>query len=454
MAELSPPSPSDEKPAVDHNDGKKATILGACKNRDLEALRELAESPGGFLTDTLREQAWPVLLGLSPTDLKTEHPADGETSTPSWKSLPRHRDEDQVQLDVNRAFTYYPNDQTDAQLAHTKSLLSDLIVSLLRTHPYLCYFQGYHDIAQVLLLTLPPHLRLPALTRLSLFHIRDFMLPSLSPAISQLRLIPEILRLADPPLYRHLAGLEPFFALSGTLTMYAHDVPSRAAIVRLFDALLAREPVFSVYLFAAIVQARREELFETAADDTDMLHFLLSKLPNPLDIDALIAQAARLRRDVPPERLRAWRREISRWSVLKTERFRPAQRHGSTTTTTTTSNSKDTAAVSDQNEKDTPDSDPNPDNDPEPIPLPFARQWFDRHVAELQRQEQREKMRKWLRQHRRPAGLGLVGVAVLVGVVAVLVQYQQQRGTTGLPGPVAAGLAYVSRFVAGWWSRR
>ncbi len=26
-----------------------------------------------------------------------------------WKELPRHRDEDQVQLDVNRAFVYYPN---------------------------------------------------------------------------------------------------------------------------------------------------------------------------------------------------------------------------------------------------------------------------------------------------------------------------------------------------------
>jgi TBC1 domain family member 20 len=26
-----------------------------------------------------------------------------------WKELPPHRDEEQVQLDVNRAFVYYPN---------------------------------------------------------------------------------------------------------------------------------------------------------------------------------------------------------------------------------------------------------------------------------------------------------------------------------------------------------
>lgn len=62
----------------------------------------------------------PVLLGLQgPVD----DPDDSVTSasketlpgldSPScdgdWKELPRHRDEDQVQLDVNRSFIYYPN---------------------------------------------------------------------------------------------------------------------------------------------------------------------------------------------------------------------------------------------------------------------------------------------------------------------------------------------------------
>jgi hypothetical protein len=31
-----------------------------------------------------------------------------------WRDLPRHKDEDQVQLDVNRAFIYYPNRQSPA----------------------------------------------------------------------------------------------------------------------------------------------------------------------------------------------------------------------------------------------------------------------------------------------------------------------------------------------------
>jgi hypothetical protein len=45
----------------------------------------------------------PILLGC-------EQPlSTADISGTSWKALPRHRDEDQVQLDVNRAFVYYPN---------------------------------------------------------------------------------------------------------------------------------------------------------------------------------------------------------------------------------------------------------------------------------------------------------------------------------------------------------
>ena len=36
---------------------KKEAILKACEDGDLAALRELAESPGGFLTDSIRQKA-------------------------------------------------------------------------------------------------------------------------------------------------------------------------------------------------------------------------------------------------------------------------------------------------------------------------------------------------------------------------------------------------------------
>jgi hypothetical protein len=41
----------------DAEDKRKDIILQACRQRDLDALRDIAQSPGGFLTDTIRQQA-------------------------------------------------------------------------------------------------------------------------------------------------------------------------------------------------------------------------------------------------------------------------------------------------------------------------------------------------------------------------------------------------------------
>lgn len=183
----------------------------------------------------------------------------------------------------------------------------------------LCYFQGYHDIAQVMLLVLGSQQAIPALTRVSLFRIRDYMLPSLSPALKHLQLIPSILQKADPRLRKHLSGTQPFFALAATLTLYAHDVQEYGDIARLYDFLLAHEPVVSIYLFTAIILSRKKELFEIPVEEPDMLHSTLSKLPRHLNLEDLIRDAINLFRNYPPESLpfRAWN-QIPQYSTLKT----------------------------------------------------------------------------------------------------------------------------------------
>jgi hypothetical protein len=73
-----------------------------------------------------------MLLGLfaphfvDDTDEKAHGTAVG-ASPDAWKHLPPHRDEPQVQLDVDRSFVYYPNRmlsrrcQLYASLAYSKS---------------------------------------------------------------------------------------------------------------------------------------------------------------------------------------------------------------------------------------------------------------------------------------------------------------------------------------------
>ena len=196
-----------------------------------------------------------------------------------------------------------------------------MIVRVLRQYPNLSYFQGFHDIVQVFLLVLGAEHAAEAVAYLALLRIRDFMLPSLSPSLAHLKLVPVIIHVVDPDLYGHLSQTEPFFALAATLTLYAHDIQEYGDIARLFDFLLGHGAVVSVYFFAIIVLSRRKELFDIPADEPDMLHSVLSKLPKPLDLESLISKTIDLFQAHPPEALSgcAWSR-ISPFSVLKTTR--------------------------------------------------------------------------------------------------------------------------------------
>lgn len=127
-----------------------------------------------------------------------------------------------------------------------------MIIAVLREHPKLHYFQGYHDIVQVLLLVLGVNAATAAAARLSLLRIRDFMLPTMSGTVPHLRLLPAILYAADRKLAIHLSQTQPFFALPATLTLYAHEIEEYGDISRLFDFLLASEAAVSVYLFAVV----------------------------------------------------------------------------------------------------------------------------------------------------------------------------------------------------------
>lgn len=248
---------------------------------------------------------------------------------------------------------------------------------MLRTNPLLHYFQGYHDIAQVFLLVLggsePAY---SVMSRVSLLRIRDYMLATLSPATKHLQLIPHILRSVDAELAAHLGDTPPYFALSAVLTLYAHDMQEYTDIVRLYDFVLAHEPVMSLYLFTALIVHRREELLEIPRDEPDMLLFKLSKLPQPLDLQALIDTCLQIFGSCPPEQLpgKAWH-SISSYSVLKTSR-----------------------EIGDTQS------------------LDHARTLFAKQSRQLVREEQMVKVMKLVQKNRRP--IVSFGVTLLVGVLS------------------------------------
>ena len=252
----------------------------------------------------------------------------------------------------------------------------------------LCYFQGFHDIVQVILLVLGRDNAADVVAHLALLRIRDFMLPSLSASLAHLRLLPAIIYSVDPELCQHLSGIQPFFALAATLTLYAHEIEDYGNIARLFDFLLAHEAALSLYLFAAIILSRREELFEIPADEPEMLHFTLSKLPKSLDFEDLIQKAMHVFDEHPPEHLpfRSWS-HVSVFSVLKTTRV----------------------PIASQN-------------------LEEGEDLFSKQALQIRRDELRQRARTVMWKYRRPAGS--IGLTVFIGVLSFWLRRNGMDGLT------------------------
>ncbi|KAJ7449636.1 rab-GTPase-TBC domain-containing protein [Mycena latifolia] len=245
-------------------------------SNDWEEYKLMSLSPGGF-GEKKRAEIWPQLLHAYPEPIP-EIPADDESS---------HPDERQIRLDTERSFVLYPVDsKTDKDTLQSE--LHELLVEIFRKHPKLNYFQGYHDIITVLLLTLPRELQLPCAEQLSLQRVRDSMGSTLEPVLGLLRVMKNLLRVADPKFAELLERTSPlpYYALPNLLTLFSHDMPTLPLIQHVFDYLLCRPPIFVVYLATAIILLRKQDVERLEEEGEEgMMHSLLSALPEIVDDD-------------------------------------------------------------------------------------------------------------------------------------------------------------------------
>ncbi|KAF9170404.1 hypothetical protein BGX20_009012 [Mortierella sp. AD010] len=245
---------------------------------NIESLRRLSVTGVGFVNDGIRR--------LNEKDF--------------------HKDEEQVRLDIVRSFTHLAAD-TKSQQSFKKQKQEDLlhvIMDVLRRHPKLAYYQGFHDVCTCLIVVLGKEAAMPAAESLAMFFFRDCMLDNLEPVLDQLSLMTALLKLEDPEIQEFLDKSEtlPFFPLSWVITWCSHDLQDFEKIARVFDFLMCFNPLMSVYLAAAVVMSRREELFEVECDNA-MVHSFLTKFPKNADLELIISHAHKLYVTYPPEAL-------------------------------------------------------------------------------------------------------------------------------------------------------
>ncbi|KAL7748359.1 GTPase-activating protein gyp8 [Sorochytrium milnesiophthora] len=250
--------------------------LEAVHADDVAELRRIARETG-FGATLLRRLAWPLLLAeqlMATIDAPHRQPGNDY--------------ERQVRLDINRSFGKLyqgSNDdddgdgKDDAKSLQTKrrAQLSTIIHDVLNSYPQLNYYQGFHDICSVLLLVLEQRVAQTCAKTLSIFFIRDAMHQTLEPVMSQMLILLPLIKSENRPLYDKFerCQLQPYFCLSWIITWFSHDLDDFDLVCRLFDFLVASNPIMPVYISAAVVLAQENEVMELD-DEFAMLHAHLS----------------------------------------------------------------------------------------------------------------------------------------------------------------------------------
>ncbi|KAH3668060.1 hypothetical protein OGAPHI_001814 [Ogataea philodendri] len=321
-----------EYPVSEENESLKLkSIKNAIDSRDRSLLRFLVATRSGCINTQQRAVVWPILLDL-----------DSWNPPPCVSNL-KHKDHDQITKDVERSFVFYPKIDDPAKLDTLRRQLDGLINSTLNAFPGLNYYQGYHDVAQVAVLVFDDKTAYKFMTKLTLTHLRDHMLPDIESTVRELQLIPDLLSQVDPKLFTLIGFVEPVYALSSVISLFAHDMSSFMDLSLVWDFLLAEEsPLFVIYIYVAVLVFYRDDILrdlddllgksftsdETMIEDTepdlgsrDMVHVTLSNWIShhvkSNDLFPIMQTAIRYMSEYPCEKVSSFKK-LSRYSMLRT----------------------------------------------------------------------------------------------------------------------------------------
>lgn len=139
---------------------------------------------------------------------------------------------------------------------------------------------------------------------LSTHHLVECMQETMEPTHKRLQYLYPLIQFENEPLYRFLdkSYVGTLFALPWFLTWFGHSLNQYRDVVRLYDYFLATPHLMPIYVTAAIVLFREDELFRVECD-MGAVHCLLSQLPDDLPFEYLLVKANELYAKYPPETL-------------------------------------------------------------------------------------------------------------------------------------------------------
>lgn len=264
-------------------------------NTTLDVWQQFAHTDYGLINDDLRYKVWPLLVGIDPKLAE---------KAPTLEELKTHPEYNQVILDVNRSLKRFPPGIPYEQRIALQDQLTVLILRVIIKYPHLKYYQGYHDVAVTFLLVVGDEIAFHIMEILSTNHLVECMEETMEPTQRRLMFLYPIIRNERPALcdYLEKSTVGTLFALPWYLTWFGHSLNSYRDVVRLYDFFLASPFLLPIYVTAAIVLYREDDIFKEDCDMASM-HCILSRLPENLPFEYLLRQADMLYARYPPEQV-------------------------------------------------------------------------------------------------------------------------------------------------------
>jgi hypothetical protein len=249
------------------------------RNQDIKQLRLLSLEKGGFKTNSLRREAWSLLL---------KSHAVSKQAKSTRKAILSADIKRQIEMDVHRSFLNFGLSTQDVQRYRT--MLSKTIQYVLSKLSWLHYYQGFHDICSVFVFVCGEHRAKQLLLTVSTMYLRDFMQEDMIGTMKQVEVIMKLLQKIDPHLYSFLLKIpdfHPYFGIPWILTWLSHNI-SPEKVVRLFDVLISSHPIFISTISCAILVQARDQLLTCDQDMSDILFVLCNLKFESMDLDDLI----------------------------------------------------------------------------------------------------------------------------------------------------------------------
>jgi hypothetical protein len=322
--------------------GKKAhNMHGALDANDIQSVIAMATLEDGLINSEIRSRVWPELIHIGPY-LDEYLSQIYERQTAEDKEI-QYRDAEQIQKDVERSFIYF-NKNNDTQEAREidgfKKRLYNLITNVLLAIPDLNYYQGYHDVASMVVIHFQDDFQaFQVLYVITLRFLRDHMMRDIQPTLSLLDLIPELIHHVDSELHDVVTMVKPIYALSSIITLFTHDITELHDISIIWDFILLRDdPRAPIYIYVALLVYYKDDISidlnemsdSTIGDsqqfDTDIVHAVLSNfierhlhinsIDSRLELRNILQIADDIMKKTPLETLKHFK-NISSYSFLR-----------------------------------------------------------------------------------------------------------------------------------------